>query len=127
MVARVVTAWNKLGVDTFAVPPAKRSSPPTSEVENNHGYITVIINGRNLSRKPTTSRIICLELQPLTDDAIPDRTVRAEPKKREMTYIRGRKRDPRADSKVNVAFRNVYVEKKEFNLNARLYPKNIYI
>ncbi|KAG2922643.1 hypothetical protein PC110_g17247 [Phytophthora cactorum] len=38
----------------------------------------------------------------------------------DVSYIRGRKRDPRADSKVNVAFSNAYLEKKLANLSARL-------
>ncbi|KAG2771103.1 hypothetical protein PC116_g4768 [Phytophthora cactorum] len=41
----------------------------------------------------------------------------------DVSYIRGRKRDPRADSKVNVAFSNAYLEKKLANLSARLVPK----
>eukprot|EP00644_Phytophthora_capsici_P006600 jgi/Phyca11/118592/e_gw1.36.453.1 len=41
----------------------------------------------------------------------------------DVSYVRGRKRDPRADSAVNVAFRLEYLKKKVSNLNARLYPK----
>eukprot|EP00644_Phytophthora_capsici_P011078 jgi/Phyca11/110399/e_gw1.18.565.1 len=38
----------------------------------------------------------------------------------DVSYVRGRKRDSRADSAVNVAFRLEYLEKKVSNLNARL-------
>ncbi|KAG6943898.1 hypothetical protein JG688_00017375 [Phytophthora aleatoria] len=41
----------------------------------------------------------------------------------DVSYIRGCKRDPRADSKVNVAFKNAYLEKKLAILSARLVPK----
>jgi transposase len=123
LVARVVAAWNQHGEDAFAVPPAKRGRPPRSEVEDYRDYITEIINDRNLSQKPTASRIICAGLQTLTGVAIPEQTMRDELQKMDVSYIRGRKRDPRADSKVNVAFRNSYLQKKVSNLTARSYPK----
>ncbi|KAG6949250.1 hypothetical protein JG688_00014707 [Phytophthora aleatoria] len=92
MVAHVVTAYNVDGEEAFAVPPAKRECPPRSEVENYRGFITEIINDHH--------------------------SMREELARMDVSYIRDRKRDPRADSKENVAFRNAYLEKKLANLTA---------
>ncbi|KAF1790259.1 hypothetical protein GQ600_2542 [Phytophthora cactorum] len=78
MVAHVVAAYNAHGEEEFAVPPAKRGCPPRSEVENYREFITEIINDRNISRKPTTSKIICSELKTLKGVTIPDRTISRE-------------------------------------------------
>ncbi|KAG4232426.1 hypothetical protein PC116_g19343 [Phytophthora cactorum] len=94
MVARVVAAHNAHREEEFAVPPAKRGCPPRSEVENYCEFITEIKNDRNISRKPTTSKIICSELKNLKGVTIPDRTMREELVRMDVSYIRGRKRDP---------------------------------
>ncbi|KAG3106977.1 hypothetical protein PI124_g12266 [Phytophthora idaei] len=39
MVARVLAAYNVHGEEAFAVPPAKRGSPPRSEIENSREFI----------------------------------------------------------------------------------------
>ncbi|KAG2867851.1 hypothetical protein PC113_g1651 [Phytophthora cactorum] len=71
MVARVLAAYNVHGEEAFAVPTAKCGCPPRSEVENYREFITEIINDRNISRKPTTSKIICSELKTLKGETIP--------------------------------------------------------
>ncbi|OWZ10223.1 hypothetical protein PHMEG_00016958 [Phytophthora megakarya] len=49
--------------------------------------------------------------------------MRKELHRMEVSYIRGRTRDPRADSEGNIAFRKSYLQKNVSNLNARKYPK----
>ncbi|KAF1794651.1 hypothetical protein GQ600_6468 [Phytophthora cactorum] len=87
-----------------------RGCPPRSEVENYREFITQVINDRNISRKPATSKIICSELKTLKGETIPCKRNLCEWK------------FPTSEV-VNVAFRNAYLEKKLAILSARLVPK----
>ncbi|OWZ19415.1 hypothetical protein PHMEG_0006336 [Phytophthora megakarya] len=55
--------------------------------------------------------------------SIPERTMRDELKRMDVSFVRGRRRDPRADSAANIAFRYEYLKKKVSNLTARMYPR----
>ncbi|KAF1785633.1 hypothetical protein GQ600_22371 [Phytophthora cactorum] len=107
MVARVLRAYNGHGEEAFAV-------PRMSEVENYRDFITEIISDRNISRKPTTSKIICSELKTLKGETIPCERNLCEwmfPTSEVVSATEG------------PTPRNAYLEKKLAILSARLVPK----
>ncbi|EEY69743.1 uncharacterized protein PITG_06230 [Phytophthora infestans T30-4] len=77
-VARVVVLWDASGDDAFTEPPAKRGCPPRSVGATFHGYITDMVHNESTVRR-ALGRI-------------------------ELSYVRGRKRDPRADTEANHAY-----------------------
>jgi hypothetical protein len=98
-------------------------APQRSEIGQQHDILSDIIYDRNLSKKPTTSTILAAEVKQMTGFVILARTVRDELRRMDVSFIRGRTRDPPADSEGNVAFRSVHLQNKVSNLNARRYPK----